>query len=183
MISEGVLWMADESFVNGPLEEDIVHMGSIDRYYAKDSIRIGITELLDDTNPLESRNPNELITFIYDPQERPDRGFGVTYGAYSYFFRTTLHYLYLPEVFPETSYRLTEMDPHNPYQALDNDSLITTLQPTQEVDDVGRAIYQAKVRINVWAEGWDADAMSAVKHDIVKIQLQFKVANLAQDEA
>ncbi len=175
-ISQGIYWMATETFTNGPLPEDVVHKGEIDRYYAKDVIRIGIVELIDDLNPLDQRESSELQNLIYDPQERPDRGFGSTYGAYSYFFNRTLRFLYLPETFPNTTYRLSEMDPRFPYQALDNDSLIATLQPTETYDEDNKVYYQAKVRINIWAEGWDADAFDAIENDIVRVQLQFKAA-------
>ena len=69
---------------------------------------------------------------------------------------------------------MTEIDPNNPYQALDNDSLITVLQETDEVNEKGRSIYRGKIRINIWIEGWDADAFDSVENDRLKIQLQFK---------
>jgi hypothetical protein len=74
---------------------------------------------------------------------------------------------------------LTEFDPTNPYIALDDDSQVATMVATEYVNEDGKPIYRAKVRINIWIEGWDADAFDSVENDRVLIQLQFKVANYA----
>lgn len=178
VVSRGVYWMANETFMNGPSTGDVVTKGSIDKYYSAHAIRIGIRELIDYENPLDTRtNTTSLASLIFDPQEDPTRGYGVTYGAFDYFFRRARIYMNVPSVKPDTTYRLTEMDPNNPYQALNNNSLIATLQPTLLTDQQGKIIYQAKVRINIWVEGWDADAFDAIENDTVKIQLQFKLAH------
>jgi hypothetical protein len=179
--SRGTFWIANETFQNGPSQSDMITIGSIDRYYASDAIRIGIKELIDDTNPLDEREESELQNLIYDSSENEDRGFGKTFGAYNYFFKRTLIYLYLPEVFPVTTYRLSQMDPNNPYQALDNNSLVANLQETTQIDDNDKVYHQAKVRINVWIEGWDPDSLDAIDRDIVRIQLQFKAAHKYQE--
>ncbi len=175
--SRGVYWMSNETFQNGVMQGDVVTKGSIHRYYASDAIRIGIKELIDDTNPLDTREESELHNLIYDPSENEYRGFGQPFGAFDYFFRRTLIYLYLPDVFPETTYRLTRMERNNPYQAEDNDSLIATLQETTQFSEDDKLYYQAKVRINIWLEGWDPDALDAIDKDVVRIQIQFKAAN------
>lgn len=177
VVSRGVYWMANVTFNNGPDPEDIVTRGSINQYYSAHAIRIGIRELVDDLNPNDQRNPELLANLIFDPQEDPSRGFGQPYGAFSHFFQRARIFMALPTVFPNTQYKLTQLDPNNPYQALDNNSLITTLQPTDMIDDRGRVIHQGKVRVNIWVEGWDADAFDAIENDPVKIQLQFKLAN------
>lgn len=175
--SRGILWMANETFQNGVNQSDIVTRGSIDRYYASDAIRIGIRELIDDTNPLDTREESELQNLIYDPSENEERGFGQPFGAYDYYFKRTLIYLYLPEVFPVTTYRLSEMEKNNPYQAADNESLIASLQETTTLDEDDKVYYQAKVRINIWLEGWDPDSIDAIDRDTVRIQIQFKAAH------
>ncbi len=85
----------------------------------------------------------------------------------------------LPQEKPYTIYELTQIAEDNPYQALDNQSLITELQPTGFYDQDGNEIYQSKVIINIWIEGWDADAFNAVLKDYIKIQLQFKNLKIA----
>lgn len=172
--SLGVIWKAKHDFWYGPEEDNIISKGDEARYYAKDSIRIGVTELVDEANENDVRTNEELKQFIFDPTENELRSFGKAYGAYSYFIATTGRYLAIPNVLPNTSFRLTETDPNNPYYALDNDSLIAVLQETGELSEKGKSIKRGKVRINIWLEGWDADAFDAIENDRVKIQLQFK---------
>lgn len=178
-VSKGVSWRSPHTFFNGPLIEDTVQAGDIGVYYGHDAIRISIIELQDENNPYDQRDTEELRAYIYDPSGNPNRGYGSPVGAFSYFFQRTLIYQYLPTKYPPTSYRLSEMDPHNPYQALDNESLIATLQETDTKDLKNRTYYSGKVRINIWVEGWDADAFDAVNDDIIQIQLQFKAARRA----
>jgi len=178
-VSKGVSWRSPHTFFNGPLIEDTVEAGDIGIYYGHDAIRISIVELQDENNLNDQRAVDELKTFIYDPSGNPDRGYGSPVGAFSYFFQRTLIYQYLPTAYPPTSYRLSEMDPYNPYQALDNDSMVATLQETDTKDSKDKTYYAGKVRINIWVEGWDADAFDAIDKDIVQIQLQFKAARKA----
>jgi hypothetical protein len=182
VLSRGVPWIAKHTFMNGPELTDVVQQGNLGIYYAKNAVRMSFIEQIDEMNPNDQRNESELIRYIFDPSEDPTRGFGKTYGAFSYFFQNTLIYMSIPREFPKTSYRLSEMDPNNPYQALDNESLITSLQVSNEVDHRGRTYYSGKVRINIWVEGWDADAFDAIGNDILRIQLQFKAALRAQNE-
>lgn len=176
-ISRGVTWIARHGFFNGPDVSDWVPTGSIDRYYASQAVRMSFIELKDNTNPTDQRNEQDLRRFIFDPSNNPSRGFGVPFGQFSYFFQKTRWHISLPTVIPEVSYRLTTFDPREPYQALDNDSWIATLQATSDVDDRNRQYYQAKIRINIWIEGWDADAFDAIDKDRIKFQLQFRAAN------
>ena len=178
-VSKGVSWRSPHTFFNGPMIEDTVEAGDIGIYYGHDAIRISIVELQDENNLNDQRAVDELKTFIYDPSGNPDRGYGSPVGAFSYFFQRTLIYQYLPTAYPPTSYRLSEMDPYNPYQALDNDSMVATLQETDTKDSKDKTYYAGKVRINIWVEGWDADAFDAIDKDIVQIQLQFKAARKA----
>ncbi|PKK96902.1 MAG: hypothetical protein CVV58_03970 [Tenericutes bacterium HGW-Tenericutes-3] len=182
VVSRGVSWAAKYDFQNGPLETDMVYKGDRDTYYASDSIRISINEIKDEDNPLDTRSSEELRSFLFDPSGKPERGYGFTYGAYSYFVASSKYYIWLPTEMQVVSYRLTTFDPTNPYIAQDDDSQLAVMMPTDVVDDDGKPLYRAKVRINIWIEGWDADAFDAVEDDRVKIQLQFKVANLLANE-
>ncbi len=180
VVSKGVSWRSPHQFFNGPEIADVVETGEIDTYYADQAIRISINELIDDTNPNDLREPEELRNFMFDPSGNPERGYGASFGQFSYFFQRTLIYVNLPTETQTVSYRLSEMDPYNPYQALDNESLVATLQETDLIDETrDRPYYQGKIRINIWIEGWDADAFDAVDKDLIKIQLQFKLAQRA----
>lgn len=174
VVSNGVMWIAQHDFWYGPDDLDLIQKGEEDRYYSSDSIRIAIIELTDETNDLDLRNEQDLNKFIFDPSGDEQRGYGKPYGAYSYFVARTRFFIDLPTTTQEVSYRLTEIDPFNPYQSLDNESLITVLQDTGRVNEKNKSIYSGKVRINIWLEGWDADAFDAIDNDRVKIQLQFK---------
>jgi hypothetical protein len=179
VVSRGAPWIARHTFLNGPEVTDVVEKGSFGIYHSSDAIRIAIIEQIDDLNELDVRPEEELKRFIFDPSENPERGFGATFGAYSYFFQMANYYMFPPLERPVTSYRLSDLDPNNPYQALDNESWVASLQPTAIQDEDGKTYYQAKIRINVWIEGWDADTFDALDQDIVKIQLQFKIVNKA----
>ncbi len=180
VVSKGVVWRAPHQFFNGPNVEDVVMQGDVGTYYASDAMRISVIELNDELNPLDLREENELKRLIFDPSGNPERGYGASFGQFSYFFQRTLMYVELPTEIPVVSYRLSEMDRFNPYQALDNESLVLDLQPTGVIDEItGKEIYQGKVRVNIWIEGWDADAFDALDKDRMKIQLQFKLAQRA----
>ena len=179
-VSKGVTWRSPHQFFNGPEISDVVEVGDIATYYSHNAVRLSIVELIDETNPLDERDSNDLKVFMFDPSGNPERGYGATFGQFSYFFQRTLIYVDLPTSIPPVSYRLSEMDPFNPYQALDNESLIASLQPTGMIDEANnREFYQGKVRVNIWIEGWDADAFDALDKDRIKIQLQFKLAQRA----
>lgn len=178
VVSQGSPWVAEHTFQNGPLETDLVERGEQNIYYASEAIRIAVIEVNDDLNPLDLRAQSELHHLLFDPSENPERGFGHYYGAHSYFVANTRFYIMLPTVMQNTSYRLSEFDPNNPYLALDDESQVATMIATQDVDEEGKTIYRSKVRINIWVEGWDADAFLSIAGDRVRIQLQFKIANL-----
>lgn len=181
VISRGVFWVAPVSFLNGPNVQDLVEKGDLGVYYGSDTIRISVIELNDDTNPMDLRTEDELKRFIYDPSENFDRGYGKLYGAYNYFFQTAQYWMDTPREIQQASYRLSEFDPNNPYQALDNESMVGQMIETEDINIDGKTYYRTKVRINIWIEGWDADTFDAVDKDVVKIQLQFKSAFPAEE--
>ncbi|MFP4177889.1 MAG: hypothetical protein ACLFTZ_03910 [Acholeplasmataceae bacterium] len=175
VVSRGVNWRAPTTFINGPDMSDIVEEDQEGIYYASDAVRIGVKELNDPENELDERDEEQLETLIFDPSENPDRGYGKAYGAFSYFVaKTGLQSFSLPDQKPETTYRLTEFAPFNPYIPLNDDSLIAELLPSGEEDEEGRPYLKGKVRVSVWVEGWDADAFDAIARDRIKIQLEFK---------
>ena len=179
VVSRGVSWVAKYEFQNGPNPTDIIEKGNRDTYYASEATRISVNEENDQLNVLDTRPQDDLKNFLFDPSGNPERGYGVSYGAYSYFRAHTLYFIRLPETMPVVSYRLTTFDPGNPYIALNDDSQVATMIATEDVNEDGKIIYRAKVRINIWVEGWDADAFDSIEDDRVLIQLQFKIANYA----
>jgi len=181
VISRGVFWVAPVSFLNGPNAQDLVEKGDLGVYYGSDTIRISVIEQNDDTNPMDLRTEDELKRFIYDPSENFDRGYGKLYGAYNYFFQTAQYWMDTPREIQQASYRLSEFDPNNPYQALDNEYMVGQMIETEDINIDGKTYYRTKVRINIWIEGWDADTFDAVDKDVVKIQLQFKSALPAEE--
>lgn len=176
VISKGVRWMTRYGFLNGPSTNDWVAVGSIDTYYASQAIRISFIELNDDFNSNDIRTSEDMQSFIFDPSNNPYRGYGTNFGAFSYFFQKTLYWIELPTYIPPVSYKLTQIDPEDPYQALSNDSLITVLQPTGLYDSKNNQYYSGKIKVNIWIEGWDADAFDAIDGDHIKFQFQFKAA-------
>lgn len=180
VISKGVTWRSPHQFFNGPNITDVVEAGDVGTYYGSEAIRISIIELNDDLNALDVRSEDELEKFMFDPSGNTLRGYGTLFGQYSYFFQRSMIYVDRPDTIPEVSFRLSEVDPNNPYQALDNESRIAQLQPTGIYEEESnKEYYQGKVRVNIWIEGWDADAFDAIDKDRIKIQLQFKLAQRA----
>jgi len=145
-------------------------------YYASEAIRISFQEIKDTNNLLDERLEEELQTFLYDPSENEERGYGVSYGAFSYFLISAQVPIEIPALMQNVKYHLSTFDPNNPYQALDDESLIANLQPSDAVSSTGKTLYRGKIIINVWVEGWDADAFNSILSDRIKIQLKFKAA-------
>jgi hypothetical protein len=174
VVSRGVQWRARHTFQFGPTEDDIVEKDEVRTYYASDAVRLGFIELINDQNILDERDQNDLITYIFDPSEDESMSVGKDYGSTAYFLINAGTKLPFPEDLPQASYRLTEINPKNPYEALDGESHIATLQPTGKYASNGKEIYQGKVLINVWIEGWDANTFDPIGDDRIKIQLQFK---------
>ncbi len=170
VVSKGISWKSNTDFQYDV--EDYISKGESRTYYAKDSIRIGFQEVIEE--PYDQREDSNLKHLIFDPSMNQSRGYGKAYGAYSHFINYTGVNITLPYEFPKTIYDLTKPMEDNPYQASNNESLISELQPTGTYDDEGIEIYQSKVIVSIWIEGWDADAFDAILRDYLKIQLQFK---------
>ncbi len=176
VVSQGIHWKPEVAFINGPLVTDIVQKNEEHVYYASDAVRISIRELKDRENPYDTRSDDELNMLIYDPSEDETRGYGISYGAYSYFLASSNMSLILPEPLTNISYRLSSFDPYDPYLALDDTSRVARLQPTDQVNVQGKTYYRGKIVVTIWIEGWDADAFNSILSDRIKVQLRFKAA-------
>lgn len=174
VVSQGVTWKADYTFANGPLLSDVVKKNDEYTYFASNAIRISIIEIKDINNSLDTRESSELRNFIYDPSENEQRGYGVSFGAFSYFLASSQLDISLPDTLQNVSYHLSTFDPADPFQSIDDESMIAILQPTNVLSPDGKIYYRGKIVINVWIEGWDADAFNSILNDQIKIQLKFK---------
>lgn len=157
--SKGNQFTTSVTYNNG---HEIVLAGETHTYYAKDALRIS------------AYDPHESRSFIYDISENPDRGYGKSYGAYDYYKQVTGEKLEIPEEKPQTIYGLTQFDPQDPYQALDDLSRIVTLQKVTHSGSLTR--YEGRATISLWIEGWDADTFDAIFGDTLTIQLAFRAA-------
>ena len=179
IVSRGVSWRSDHEFIYDEIGT-VVEKGEKATYYASDAVRVSFVELKDELNTLDERDENELSSWIFDPSGDPVRGYGKLYGAYSYFVAKTEYYMLTPTSVQEVVYDLTEVNPRNPYEALDHQSKVMELQNTGLTNESGLSIYQGKLRVTLWVEGWDADAFDAIHGDRLKIQLQFKLLKEAE---
>lgn len=176
VVSRGVTWKSDFNFINGPLLSDMVEKNQENIYFASEAIRISFQEIIDSDNLLDTRGPEELKVFLYDPSENEERGYGVSFGAFSYFLISSQVPIEVPTQMQNVKYRLSTFDPDNPYRALDDESLIATLQASDSTSSNGKTLYRGKIIISIWIEGWDADAFNSILNDRIKIQLKFKAA-------
>ena len=173
VVSRGVSWRSDKDFTYDQLGT-MIEKGQEKIYYASDAVRISFVELIDEFNESDLRSEEELQSFIFDPSGDKKRGYGKDYGAYSYFVKKSGYYASIPTTSPDVVYDLTTYDPNNPYQALNENSKALTLQEIDTLEDETN-VYQGKLRVTLWVEGWDADAFDAIHGDRLKIQLQFKL--------
>lgn len=144
-------------------------------YYAKHAMRISMTELKTD-NPNDLRSSEELSHFIFDPSENEHRGFGKSYGSISYHNAVRYDLIDIPSLIPNTTYSLTKFSNPNKYVPEDTTSRIMKLIETDEYNSTNDVYYKGKVLINIWLEGFDADAFDAIYNDDLKIRLEFQSA-------
>lgn len=159
IVSKGRHWMSDVDYQYGP--DEYVEKGNSKTYYVSEAMRVSFID--HETNTSK----------IFDLSGNKERGFGKAYGATSYYQAKTERQLTLPTKVPDTVYKLSEFDSINPY-ALDNSSHITTLKYLGHRAENGQYLYEGKVTMNIWVEGWDADLFDAIFGDQVKMQFQFK---------
>lgn len=173
ILSEGVTFRSSVAFqydIDDYRFENIPYT-----YYAKDAMRISVVEKKTD-NPNDFRTDSELSRIIFDPTENENRGYGKPYGSVDYFNKVRYEWLNIPTVVPRTLYKLTTFSSPNSYLPDNTDSRVARLIITDNVDDRNRPYYQGKILVNVWLEGWDADAFDAIFRDTVKVQLEFQGA-------
>ena len=176
VVSKGVEWVNQSDFNNG---DEVILAGTRKTYYAAEAMRMSFVEKRVETSLLgQDDERTDFVTKIYDPSENETRGFGKEYGAYSYYLaRQGEGSLQLPTVYPNTIYHLTTFK--NPYEAFSNTSQIATFQKGETIDGVG--YLYAKIKVNIWLEGWDADCIDAIFADSVMMQLKFRGARLASE--
>lgn len=179
VVSRGVVWRADTTFLNGPdPAKDLVLPGNRLTMYASEAVRVGIVEEKVDWNHLDERNPFELHKKIFDLSGNQERGYGFPYGGISYFNSKHRDRLTPPEERPMTVYQLSAFDEeYNPYVALTRDSEILEMVKTELLDEKGNPYYVGKVIVNIWLEGWDADCFNAIFADSIRIRLKFRSGN------
>lgn len=173
VLSRGVNFRSPVTFNLGP--DDIVFENEMRTYYAKDAIRISLTELKTD-NPLDTRDVSEFRSFIYDPTENPDRGYGKNYGGVDYLRKAKQVFIQLPSTPQPLIDTLSKFNERNDYLPLDNKSKVATLIVTDQLDDENKPYYLGKFRLNIWLEGWDADSFDAIYEDTLSFRFEFQSA-------
>ena len=173
VLSRGVTFRSPVTFNLGP--NDIVFENEVRTYFAKDAIRISLFELKTE-NPLDTRDNSELISFMYDPTENPDRGYAKNYGGVDFLRKSRSVYIELPTTPQPLIDRLSNFSPDNPYIPLDTNSKVASLIITDQVDGQNRPYYLGKFRLNIWIEGWDADSFDAIFEDTLLFRFEFQSA-------
>src|SRR5690554_3104420 len=163
--SKGNWWTNPIAYHDGM---GIVPAGTNRLYYAKNAVRIA------------SENPDPDLTFIYDTSEDKYRGFGKVFGAYDYYMKRLGIELEIPDTPTNEIFGLTEFSPLQDDIALDQVSLLSALNLISS--DNGRYIYQGMTRINIWLEGWDADAFDPILDDKLLISLNIRSARYYEAE-
>ena len=181
--SKGIDFYAPFDFQYKP--DVIVRNGELRRYYASNAIRLGFAEQLVDVGDYDDTRDNEsLHNKIFDPSGDEIMGFGKEYGQHDFF--NIMHtdptkQISLPTVFPNTLYDFTKFS-SNPNIAEDDKSLIVNLVETDLIDNsTGNPFKYGKVKINIWLEGYDADAFDSVYYDILKVRLKLKSGLIITD--
>lgn len=154
--SKGRLWVSDVDFLYGI--DEMLYKDQAKKFYLHDAMRIAFHD--------------ENMTKIFDLTGNEERGYGKPYGAHAYYLYKRGH-VDLPEETPDVIYQLSEFDNKNPF-ALDTNSHLLSLKYLGRHADNGQYYYEGKVTMNIWLEGWDADAFNAIYGDQVKMQFQFK---------
>ncbi|NLD26931.1 MAG: hypothetical protein GX661_06185 [Acholeplasmataceae bacterium] len=178
VVSQGIDWRADCTFLNGPNPEtDMVYPGERKTFYASDAVRISFIEEKIVENPLDQRSGSELSKKIFDLSGAPERGYGILFGELSYFNEKHNTDLLPPSTIPNTIYHLTHFEEYNPRIAVNRNSEILEMIETDKKDEENNTYYLGKVQVYVWIEGWDADCFNAIYNDSLRIRLKFQAGN------
>ncbi|MBM7453324.1 hypothetical protein JN09_000649 [Acholeplasma morum] len=171
--SRGVNFRSPVTFQYGPSQT--VLEGETRTYYAKDSIRVALIEV-----PMDGKDP--IPKFIWDPSGNPERGYGKPYGGVDYIKQYHKLNFDLPNDSQDVINNLTSFTSLNAYKPDNENSKILSLHKTDIMDSDGRYYSVGKFRINIWIEGWDADAFDAVFNDQIMMQFEFMTALPFQNE-
>lgn len=177
VISKGVNWQADSTFINGedPVN-DLIKAGDRYVFYAAEAVRIGFVEQKIEKNIEDVREEKNLNSKIFDLSRNPIRGYGTSYGSLDYFNVKYESDLTPPLTTQNVINQLSTFDKYNPYVPLDDNSYILRLIETDQLDPSGETYYEGKVEMNIWIEGWDADCFDAIYKDLLTIKLKFKAS-------
>lgn len=176
VVSRGVSWRPKINYYNDVTHEELITTDMMHTYYAKDALRISFIEKKLSHPTVDERSLNDLRKVIYDPSENASRSYQLGMGAHDYYEKMTGNDLVPQASFPEVIYQLSSFHELNPYQSIDDASMIMTLQPTGLYDGLDREYFAGRVTVNIWLEGWDPDSFDCILEDHLKIQLQFKLA-------
>lgn len=177
IISRGINWEADSTFLNGPdPEEDMIYAGDRYMFYGAEATRISFLEKKIQTNINDTRDEQDLNFKIFDLSRFPERGYGATYGSLAYYNSRYEDQAYPPEDQPVTTTNFTEFSQYNPFVPLDDNSFVLRMIETSEVDSNGKTYYVGMAEMSIWLEGWDADCYNAIMADLLIIKLTFKAA-------
>lgn len=156
--SKGINFESKHTFLYD--ENHYIKKGEINKFYGKDAMRVAF------------HNEEQGICKIFDLTGNEHRGFGKPYGALDYLNKATNLNIEAPKA-PNTQYYLSTFSNNNPY-ALTDYSLLVTLKKSEEVNENNKPYYKGMVTMNVWLEGYDADAFDAIAGDQVKMQFMFR---------
>lgn len=159
IVSQGRHFKSEVDFLYNP--NDIVKAGEIRQYFAHNAMRTSFY------------NEEENIAKIFDLSGDELRGYGKAYGAVDYYNKTSELTLDLPETFPNTIYDLSTFSETAPYALTDSSYLLTLIDKGNKTLD-NKNIKEGKLEMNIWLEGWDADAFDAILSDKLKMQFMFR---------
>ncbi|MDY0276561.1 MAG: hypothetical protein RBQ97_00600 [Acholeplasma sp.] len=162
--SKGVSWSPSVDYLYGPNET--VKKDEKRIYYAKDAMRVSFY------------NPNTNESKIFDLSGNEERGYGKSFGATDY-LNKVLNEDNKAKTGPKTIYELSQFSETDPYSITDN-SRILILEQTNEKNTDGRYFYKGEIVMNIWLEGWDADAFDAIQGDHLKMQFMFRAVMTKQ---
>ncbi|PKK86557.1 MAG: hypothetical protein CVV63_04295, partial [Tenericutes bacterium HGW-Tenericutes-8] len=169
--SRGVNYRAPITYQYSPTVT--VFEGEVRTYYAKDAVRLSFIELPLDN---DTRLASELNGFIWDPSGNPARGFAKTFGATDFIKQYHNLYFQLPVETQEVTYGLTTFSDPNAYLPDNQISRVASLIRSDELNENNANYHIGKFMINIWVEGWDADAFDAVFTDQLQMQFEFQSA-------
>lgn len=160
--SKGVTFKTNTTFLYDVTEtnDNVYFMtGQTKTFYAKDAMRISFYQ-------------EDEASKIFDLSENEHRGFGKLYGAHDHYLKTQGIAIPIPESKPITLYDLPSIDDDDP--RLNEQYLLLTLEKTNKTTINNKPIYEGKVTMNIWLEGYDADAFDGIFGDQLKLQFMFK---------